>query len=251
MGCWGPGLLQSDDDHAIARDLDDMLGVPLSSLLSSRFFSPSSPSLAHQLDAPAHPSSPTTLLNSKLDKILSGNAGALSYFAPYHPRERIIVILALLGMCAGAKIEGRHRDSLRVLRPALSTVEQQVQLLAALDGYKEGTPWVLPLGCGKEDERDKLGIGRDGFWFGGLGHSADEEAPSDIGSTSCFGCAKDEVNLRRCSRCRIAQYCSTACHRMNWSIHKRVCNPPPVAGAPSESWDNKTNEKDNSDVSTS
>ncbi|KAI1637987.1 hypothetical protein F4809DRAFT_660504 [Biscogniauxia mediterranea] len=240
MGCWGRGLFENDDDLAIAADLDNMLDLPLSSLLLSPEPSPSPSPLAHQLDAPvgrnsnSNSTTTTTLLASKLDKVLSGGAGAaappllLPFFAPHHRRERVAVVLAVLGMRAGARLEGRHRDALRVLRRALATLEQQVQLVAALDGYKDGTPWVLPP-CGGDECQ-----------FGGLGHSADEKPTSDMCSTSCFSCADDDkARLLRCARCKMARYCSAACQRMDWPIHKRVCVPraevrssSPVPSAP-------------------
>ncbi|KAI0600235.1 hypothetical protein F4775DRAFT_599361 [Biscogniauxia sp. FL1348] len=225
MGCWGRGLLQSDDDHAIASSLDSMLGVPLSSLLAPSPL-PSPSSLARQLDAPITANSSTTLLASKLDKVLSGTA-PLPHFAPYHPRERIVVVLAVLGMRAGARLEDRHRDALRVLRPALATLEQQVQLVAALDGYKEGVPWVLPRGCSSNSEgfAEEEEEGVDEFQFRGLGHSADEKPTADMCSTSCFSCADNEAGLLRCARCKMARYCSAACQRMDWPVHKRVCVP--------------------------
>ena len=69
-------------------------------------------------------------------------------------------------MRAGARLEGRHRDALRVLRRALPTLEQQVQLVAALDGYEDGIPWVLPPlgGCSSSSSE-----GGDECQFGGLG----------------------------------------------------------------------------------
>ncbi|KAI1485466.1 hypothetical protein F5X96DRAFT_674610 [Biscogniauxia mediterranea] len=199
MGCWGRGLFQNDDDLAIAANLDTMLDLPLSSVLQSP--APSSPSpsaVAHQLDAPVDRNSTTTttLLASKLDKVLAAGA-PLPFFAPHQRRERVAVVLAVLGMRAGARLEGRHRDALRVLRRALPTLEQQVQLVAALDGYEDGIP-----------------------------HSADEKPTSDMCSTSCFSCADDDkARLLRCARCKMARYCSAACQRMDWPIHKRVCVP--------------------------
>lgn len=49
--------------------------------------------------------------------------------------------------------------------------------------------------------------------------------------TGCFKChslhpAGGEGALQRCSRCHLARYCSAACQRSDWPLHKQVCHPP-------------------------
>lgn len=127
MGCWGKGLLQSDDDYEIARDLSDMLGCELLFVDKQE---DTRISVVAKLDS--------GVLSQKFDKILSAD------FQPrttHHKRERMAVILGMLAMEVGAKIEDRHLTALRVLRPWLPTIEQQLQLVVALDEYKnDGTP---------------------------------------------------------------------------------------------------------------
>lgn len=31
--------------------------------------------------------------------------------------------------------------------------------------------------------------------------------------------------LKRCSRCRSASYCSVECQRADWQLHRQVCRP--------------------------
>jgi hypothetical protein len=44
----------------------------------------------------------------------------------------------------------------------------------------------------------------------------------------CAGCGSKEETERRpmkCSRCEIARYCSVACQKKHWPVHKKVCAP--------------------------
>lgn len=44
-------------------------------------------------------------------------------------------------------------------------------------------------------------------------------------AAACDGCGQSAVGLRRCARCRQAQYCSAECQRQHWKVHKRECRP--------------------------
>ena len=39
----------------------------------------------------------------------------------------------------------------------------------------------------------------------------------------CRGCGKPTEQLKLCSRCQMAAYCSPECQRAHWPIHKREC----------------------------
>jgi hypothetical protein len=47
------------------------------------------------------------------------------------------------------------------------------------------------------------------------------------GSTDrCYSCNEDpdpENPLRKCNRCQVARYCSTACQQYDWKRHKQTC----------------------------
>lgn len=42
-------------------------------------------------------------------------------------------------------------------------------------------------------------------------------------------CGTRDVRLERCSRCRLQHYCSKECQQKDWSKHKSVCQPSPIA----------------------
>lgn len=58
--------------------------------------------------------------------------------------------------------------------------------------------------------------------------------PYDFDAVRCEGpaCgkAKDDVHesqgLLRCSKCKLAHYCSKECQSASWSTHKKVCRTP-------------------------
>lgn len=163
MGIWGEGLMQSDDDCEIASDLCEMTGLELLSI-------------DEKTREIAREKLNGGLLAQKFDKILSPT------FQPrtsHHQRGRVAIILGMLAMGLGATIEGRHLAALNVLRRWLPTMEQQLQLVTALDEYKNnGTCWIM--GSKSEDEaaasknarrknrKNKFDLG-DEFWFSGLG----------------------------------------------------------------------------------
>ncbi|KAI1466734.1 uncharacterized protein F4812DRAFT_432614 [Daldinia caldariorum] len=134
----------------------------------------------------------------------------------------------MLAMELGVIIEPRYLSMLRVLRPFLTTLEQQLQFVTALDEYKnDGTPWETG-SKGLIDTRDSLQRGPrkydlgDEFWYSGLGFSSDETPASEMVSKVCMHCGERDVNLR-CSRCKMARYCNATCQRIDWSVHKKVC----------------------------
>jgi hypothetical protein len=42
-------------------------------------------------------------------------------------------------------------------------------------------------------------------------------------NSCCNACQKVPENLKRCSRCRTAVYCSVECQRQHWAQHKKAC----------------------------
>jgi hypothetical protein len=62
--------------------------------------------------------------------------------------------------------------------------------------------------------------------------AADAPSPPKFKSqvAVCFVCAKagsETLTLNRCSRCKIARYCSTDCQKSDWRKHKLVCQAAP------------------------
>ncbi|KAI2468824.1 hypothetical protein F4781DRAFT_432058 [Annulohypoxylon bovei var. microspora] len=215
MGIWGPGLMQTDDDYEIAIDLSAACGCQL--VFEKRDEHKKGDTIKILNDG---------VLSKQLDKILSGD------FRPhtsYHKRERVAVVLTMLAMELGAKIETRQLTTIQVLRPLLPTMEQQLQLFTALDEYKnDGTPWITGSKNFKETRgaapsgKMNSGLG-DPFRYSGLGHSADDFPTAEMASKACLSCGEKEHNLLRCSRCKMARYCDKKCQRYDWGVHQRVC----------------------------
>jgi hypothetical protein len=42
--------------------------------------------------------------------------------------------------------------------------------------------------------------------------------------TSCAIAADEKITLQRCGRCGTATYCSNACQRKDWAVHKHICS---------------------------
>ncbi|KAK7988761.1 hypothetical protein PG989_009076 [Apiospora arundinis] len=214
MSSWGRGLLQSDDDYKIAEELGAMFGCDI-----LRFSEPERPRIVQKMEN-------DNLLSRKVDKVMS------QHFVPqigYHSRFRMVVILVILAMRLGAKVEYEHLALVRNLRPHLNNMFEQLQLVTALDEYKNnGTPWILGSKNREETEKAKE-VGKteydagDEFFYSGLGHSADEKPSSNTCSKNCWVCRADEVQLFRCSRCKIVCYCSKECQKADWYIHLPTC----------------------------
>lgn len=157
MGVWGRGLLQSDDDYDIADALNEMFPFEI--------FLPDEKQRAEAVEALN-----SGLLSKKFDKLLSAD------FKPqvsYQSRDRMVIILGVLAMQLGATIDGQHLAALRILRSSLPNMFQQLQLVTALDEYKNGTRWILGSkglletmqSAGRKTDYDD----GDEFWASGLG----------------------------------------------------------------------------------
>ncbi|KAI0841971.1 hypothetical protein F5Y06DRAFT_292793 [Hypoxylon sp. FL0890] len=214
MGVWGRGLLQSDDDYEIANDLSEMCQCKLLY-----------PTIADDREGTIKKLN-EGLVSQKFDKILSSDFQPRSR---HHRRERVAIIFGMLAMELGVIIENRHLLALQVLRPFLPTVEQQLQLVTAIEEYKNnGIPWETGSKNFADTQKYKargkspFDLG-DEFWFSGLGHSNDEHPAEAMVSKVCFGCGANDVELQKCNQCKMVRYCSKECQRTDWPIHKTVC----------------------------
>ena len=48
----------------------------------------------------------------------------------------------------------------------------------------------------------------------------------DLLLNGCSHCGLPFDVLKRCSTCRIVQYCGTGCQKSNWAAHKLICSTP-------------------------
>ena len=77
-----------------------------------------------------------------------------------------------------------------------------------------------PLGGDDVDENEKPGIYRRAT----PGEAPPPApAPRVLGVCSSSTCSKDAT--LRCGVCKVAKYCSVACQRRDWKLHKAVCAP--------------------------
>jgi hypothetical protein len=136
---WGRGLLQSDDDEFVVTHLENVLGFPL--CLPFWLKGPSWHSPAFERERTARELNTDYRLTYTFDEILSGRS-----VVPLNglPKERVAIVFGMLAMQTGAILDNIHLDTLRDLRRKLPTLEQQLQVVAALDGYpNDGTVhWV-------------------------------------------------------------------------------------------------------------
>lgn len=144
--------MQSEDDYEVAKDLEIMCGCKL---------------IFGKEDEQKKKESVQILNGGKFsklfEKILTAGFRPLT---SHHKRERLAVILAMLSMELGVKIEDRFISALYVLRPWLPNMEQQLQLFTALNEYKnDGTPWV----SGSKNLEDAVETSGDELWYSGLG----------------------------------------------------------------------------------
>ncbi|KAI1828118.1 hypothetical protein F4861DRAFT_244106 [Xylaria intraflava] len=224
MGKWGPGLLQSDDDADIAADLATMFGFPLGPPFSSPASSTSPPAFDHA--ATAVKLNAGNLLHHKFAKIMEPTFVPLT---SHHTRERIAIVLGMLAAQTGAVLSSEHLVALRMLRPTLPTIEQQVQLVTMLYEYANdgATPWISGSKTLAEtmqssnNDRDTMDL----FWYSGLGHSANQPPTFVMQSDVCMFCGDNEEDLFACNRCKIARYCGKRCQKLEWPSHKTVCVP--------------------------
>lgn len=49
------------------------------------------------------------------------------------------------------------------------------------------------------------------------------ESPINNGKWTCQFCQKEDFNMKRCSNCGIATYCSKYCQKKHWFSHKITC----------------------------
>jgi hypothetical protein len=56
----------------------------------------------------------------------------------------------------------------------------------------------------------------------GTGRSFNYDTPEPL---ACAGCGFKYDKLLKCSRCKATRYCSPACQRSHWRIHKTSCVP--------------------------
>ncbi|KAK3859456.1 hypothetical protein Pcinc_034434 [Petrolisthes cinctipes] len=41
---------------------------------------------------------------------------------------------------------------------------------------------------------------------------------------ACSTCGHEEKDLKKCSKCKMAQYCNRCCQKLHWPIHKKFCD---------------------------
>ncbi|KAF1993855.1 hypothetical protein P154DRAFT_449135, partial [Amniculicola lignicola CBS 123094] len=62
------------------------------------------------------------------------------------------------------------------------------------------------------------------------------DTPRVPSCAKCFSATPASGKLLRCSRCRAAFYCNTACQKADWSMHKKNCRRDSGGPSPSTSY---------------
>ena len=70
-----------------------------------------------------------------------------------------------------------------------------------------------------------MGLGKMGLLADSISHGLCAVKKSSPDQKKCSLCGTYSENLKKCSRCRSAQYCNTECQKKHWSTHKTVCRP--------------------------
>ena len=87
-------------------------------------------------------------------------------------------------------------------------------------GTNDDLVTLNPLGGDDVDENERPGIYRRAT----PGEAPrPPPAPRVLGVCSSSTCSKDAT--LRCGVCKVAKYCSVACQRRDWKLHKAVCAP--------------------------
>ncbi|CAH0040486.1 unnamed protein product [Clonostachys solani] len=213
MGRWGYRLFEGEQDFDIAKDLGRTFSarpMQLSEMVRRTEILVSRQAFQYYKSNQykAELSQTVTTVRNQLDTGLGDR-----FFEKHRAREsshddkyRVILAGALM-MRAGARINPEHIQHIRELVPQIKCTYAftlpvfdtgfrepgRAQLLAALDNYVAGTP-------------------------------------RSFQEPSCFNCGKIQADLgfapKRCGRCRRVWYCSEACQRAQWFIHKKQCLPP-------------------------
>merc|ERR1711879_152430 len=62
-----------------------------------------------------------------------------------------------------------------------------------------------------------------------LNTTEQQEGRGQIGLRHCALCSVQEMQFRsflKCGRCRSTVYCSRACQKTDWKVHRKICCPP-------------------------
>lgn len=164
---------------------------------------------------------------------------------------------ALLGACAmslGCQLPESFLDMLKIICNECSVMSKSLkQMRKALfgpGGFKNGEPYdfeskdlLQTANATLQDNDDDS----DSLEYDGLGGMPPVSLLSTVGGISaksaifkelrskfhnpnvCAACSnsqgKDGGELLQCARCKDRKYCSTACQKEHWKVHKKLCKP--------------------------
>lgn len=196
------------------------------------------------------------LIKAKEAKMLSIPNGSHDQQLEYLFRDPCYgyVLLGACAMTLGCTLPDSYIDMLKIvyteggLMP--EALKQMHKALFGPDGYKNGAPYdfeskdlVETANAMVDDSDDKSnGLGYKmlnvmspgGIFNTGMGNSTDSIIMKELRSKlhnpdACAECSarhgQDGTELLQCSRCKDRKYCSSACQKKHWKIHKKLCKP--------------------------
>ncbi|KAL1597178.1 hypothetical protein SLS60_008760 [Paraconiothyrium brasiliense] len=263
MGAWGYDLFQSDNDLDIVSEMTDDAGLyelekKAIAKAKEAGDSDAEDQFYYSLYGSSHPDVVRHHLDSGVlvDLITKKKAKMLAPSSEYDFFRDPCYELLLLGACAmglGCTLPSDHLNMLRKvyteggLMPG--ALRQMRKALFGPDGFTNGVPYdfeskgLLETANSMDDDDHKPGasgfvgmnvIGPGGFFGTGMGNSSTSPVIKELRAqhakpNACGGCGvkaqQSGAALLQCAKCKHRRYCSSACQKKHWKVHKKVCDP--------------------------
>ncbi|KAF2448579.1 hypothetical protein P171DRAFT_461372 [Karstenula rhodostoma CBS 690.94] len=263
MGAWGHDLFQSDHDFDMVSDMGaeaglDKLEEEAVAKANADGDADAEEHVYFSLLHPTHPDIVRQHLDSGVlvDLIKEKKAAMLAPPSKWSFLQDPCYAYVLLGACAmglGCSLPAEYLIMLKMvyteggLMPG--ALKQMRKALFGPDGFTNGVPYdfesksLIETANSMSDEDYKPNpfgyvgmnvIGPGGLFNTGMGDSSTSAVIKELRAQhakpdACGGCgATAQANssaLMQCGKCKVRRYCSAACQKKHWKVHKKVCDP--------------------------